>query len=122
MKAVTNKLGGLVSRDTVTVRGKRLDGMGMYGDITSQIHQMASYVDTMTGTSPSGFDYCNSLGYGANDYVTSVGAESPAVLAQKCSVYVGNVRTESFFSVCITCCVLSHSRLTFFAFNPFTME
>lgn len=83
-------------------RDKRSDaGIGMCGDITSQIHQMTAYGDTLTGT-PSGFDYCSSLGYGTNDYAMSVGAESPAVLAQKCSVYVGNVRTDSFLSVRIT--------------------
>lgn len=98
VKAVTNKLGGLVSRDTPNI-GMRPDvGVGLCGDM-SHVLQRTGFGDAMSCSPQTPFSYSGSMGFGVSDHLgpPSHGLDTPMMTAQKCSVSVANVRNNCIY-------------------------
>lgn len=97
VKAVTNKLGGLVSRDTPNIGMNPDIGVGLCGDM-SHVLQRTGFGDAMSRPPQTPFSYSSSMGFGVSDHLgPSLGLDSPVMTAQKCSVSVANVRNNCMY-------------------------
>lgn len=91
VKAVTNKLGGLVSRDTPKIGMNPDIGVGLCGDM-SHVLQRTGFGDAMSRPPQAPFNYSSPMGFGVSDHLApSLGLDSPMMTAQKCSVSVANL-------------------------------